>query len=82
MPKTRQKKIKHEGKPVSEPVAEMLSKDPGSVGVRSFLNGVSSSSKERVVRQRVEERRLLDHLVDGVLDRRCVGVGHVTKVEA
>jgi len=63
----------------------VLSKDPTDVRVRGLLNGVISvrvglGREERVVRETVKQRGLLDDLVDGVLDRRSSRVGNRVEV--
>jgi len=56
----------------------------GLTSIGSFLDSVTSGrlgEEEGVIRQAEEQRCLLLDLPYGVLNRRCVGVGHRIKVE-
>lgn len=70
----------------AQTVAKVLSKDPTDIGVRCFLHGVmrigvvDTSGEERVLGHAVQQRGLLDDLVNRVLDGRRLGVGHRVQV--
>lgn len=66
---------------VTESVREVLGEDPSHVGVGGLLDSMAlAGTKEGVVGQAVQERRLLDDLMDRVLNGRSLRVWDTSQV--
>jgi hypothetical protein len=70
----------------AQPVTEMLGKDPAAVRVRRLLNGMCRGGpacvEERIVRETIQQRRLLHNLEDRVLNRGCIRAGERVEIDA